>query len=101
MDGALWAWGNNSNGVLGLGDTDDRSSPVRIGLTSDWEAVYSSQYYTLAIKTNGSLWSWGSNWNGYLGHGDFVDKSSPVQIGSDSEWYEAYTTDYSAYAFKN
>lgn len=28
--GSLWAWGYNHNGQLGLGDTNDRHSPVQV-----------------------------------------------------------------------
>ena len=37
-DGALWAWGYNNHGELGLGDTTDRHSPVQVGVDSDWTA---------------------------------------------------------------
>ncbi len=29
-DGALWAWGYDGFGQLGLGDTIDRSTPARV-----------------------------------------------------------------------
>jgi alpha-tubulin suppressor-like RCC1 family protein len=38
-NGTLWSWGLNDNGQLGLGDTVDRSSPVKIGnifYTTKW-----------------------------------------------------------------
>jgi alpha-tubulin suppressor-like RCC1 family protein len=35
-DGTLWAWGENSNGLLGLGDTTNRSSPVQVGVKTNW-----------------------------------------------------------------
>ena len=38
-DGTLWAWGGNSNGQLGLGDTANRSSPVQVGTRTSWTVV--------------------------------------------------------------
>ena len=29
-DGSLWAWGSNSYGNLGVGDTNDRPSPAKV-----------------------------------------------------------------------
>ena len=33
-DGTLWAWGNNEYGILGVSDSDKRSSPTQIPGTS-------------------------------------------------------------------
>ena len=38
-DNTLWAWGSNTNGVLGLGNTANRSSPVQVGLLKKWVSV--------------------------------------------------------------
>ena len=35
----LWAWGGNTRGQLGLGNTTNRSSPVQVGTTSTWSSV--------------------------------------------------------------
>lgn len=94
--GALWAWGDASNGALGTGNQTNRSSPVQIGALTNWSSVASrqSQYTAIAVKTDGTLWHWGA-----LG-GTFdpaVALSSPVQIGSDTDWstiVNGYNTRY-------
>jgi len=85
-DGTLWAWGYNSNGPLGLGDTASRSSPVQVGALTTWATVACGRFFTLAIKTNGTLWSWGYNGNGELGSGTTANRSSPVQVGTATNW---------------
>ena len=38
-DGTLWAWGDNTNYRLGLGDTVDRHVPVQVGTATNWATV--------------------------------------------------------------
>jgi len=38
-DGTIWSWGYNGHGQLGLNDTVDRSSPVQIGSTTNWNTI--------------------------------------------------------------
>ena len=89
-DGTLWAWGNNNQGQLGLGNTTSRSSPVQVGALTDWSdaKISSSLSSTLAVKSNGTLWAWG--WGGYgsLGQGNTTSRSSPVQVGALTTWAE-------------
>ena len=40
----LFAWGDNPDGMLGLGDTTDRSSPVQVGVETDWQDIASTRY---------------------------------------------------------
>ncbi len=85
-NGTLWAWGSNSLGKLGLGDTTDRSSPVQVGALTDWKQISCGDNHCLAIKTDGTLWAWGDNTYGQLGLGDTTHRSSPVQVGSLTNW---------------
>lgn len=85
-DGALWAWGYNNAGELGLGDRTDRSSPVQVGSDTNWSAVFAGLQISLALKTNGTLWSWGSGADGALGQGNNTYYSSPAQVGSGTNW---------------
>jgi alpha-tubulin suppressor-like RCC1 family protein len=85
-DGSLWAWGDNTYGQLGLGDTTQRTSPTQVGSDNTWVAVTCGREHTVALKDDGSLWAWGSNRVGQLGLGDMTDRHSPTQVGTDSDW---------------
>lgn len=89
-DGSLWAWGNNSSGLLGDGTTETRMQPIQIGSDKDWAKVYAGWGATFAIKKDGSLWGLG-NINGYV---QTPPTASPVRIGEDNDWIE--TGDYVA-----
>ena len=82
----MWAWGKNSNGQLGLGDTTDRSSPVQVGSLTDWLRPLSGYEYSRVVKTDGTLWTWGKGTYGMTGHDDTTDRSSPVQVGTGTTW---------------
>ena len=81
----LFAWGNNAQGRLGLGDEVNRSSPVQVGGLDKWSQVSISSS-GFAVKTDGTLWAWGSNNAGQLGQNNTTNLSSPVQIGSLTGW---------------
>jgi alpha-tubulin suppressor-like RCC1 family protein len=88
-DGTLWAWGENIWGQLGDGTTDDRISPVRIGIDNDWSFVSVGNFHSIALKTDGSLWAWGAGGQGRLGDGAKIEghyRHSPVRIGTDNDW---------------
>jgi len=83
---ALYVWGDNVYGALGLNDTVTRSSPVQLGTTTDWAVVNAGISNIRAIKTNGTLWTWGRNSEGELGDGTSAPRSSPVQVGVLTNW---------------
>ena len=84
-DKSLWAWGRNTLGVLGLGDTTERDSPTQVGLGTDWDMISMGYDHVLAIR-GGQLWAWGDNSFGQLGSGDNLASYVPVQIGTNSDW---------------
>jgi alpha-tubulin suppressor-like RCC1 family protein len=49
-DGTLWAWGVNTNGQLGFGDSINRSSPVQVGTLSNWKFLSTGNIHTVLIK---------------------------------------------------
>ena len=85
-DGTLWAWGVNTSGSLGLGNTTNYSSPKQVGALTTWLNVAGGYNSALATKTDGTLWVWGLNSNGQLGLGNITNYSSPKQVGSLTTW---------------
>jgi alpha-tubulin suppressor-like RCC1 family protein len=85
-DGTLWAWGKNTTGMLGQGNTVARSSPVQVGALTNWSKVFGGNYFCHAIKTDGTLWAWGSGSAGALGINSVVSSYSPVQVGALTNW---------------
>ena len=86
-DGTLWAWGANSSGQLGQGDTATYTTLVQIGSATNWRTVHCGESYVFAIKRDGTLWAWGNNTDGQLGLGHLTTPiTSPTQVGSDSNW---------------
>ena len=85
-DGAIYCWGDNRNGRLGLGDTHVQRAPARVGTDTDWTAVVTAANATFGLKQDGSLWSWGANDNGQLGLGDFTDRATPTRVGTRNDW---------------
>jgi alpha-tubulin suppressor-like RCC1 family protein len=80
-NGTLWAWGDNSAGQLGLGDTEARLTPSQIGIDSDWTKITGGISHTLSLKTNSTLWAWGLNDTGQLGLNDTINRNVPTLIG--------------------
>ena len=76
-DGTLWAWGYNNYGQLGLGDTQDYTTPQKVGNKHDWKNLYAFDNCKslLAIKLDGSVWNWGT---------DIV--LMPRQVKNNSNW---------------
>jgi len=84
--GALYCWGANDEGRLGLGDTKDRRTPARVGVDSDWIDIQVGERSSLGLKRDGSIWSFGGNDVGQLGQGDFVALKTPTRIGTRADW---------------
>ena len=98
--GALWSWGSNWGGSLGLGNTTFYSSPKQVGALTNWEKLQTGSWNgsAAAIKTDGTLWVWGYGTNGNLGLGNTTNYSSPKQLGSLTTWTQVSKSDNSTAA---
>jgi alpha-tubulin suppressor-like RCC1 family protein len=92
-DGTLKCWGNNTGGVLGLGDTLSRGSgpqqmgnrlpAVDLGLGRTALQVAVGNNHTCAILDDGSVKCWGDNSQGQLGLGDTQSRGAAAgQMGA-------------------
>ena len=81
-DGALYAWGKNAYGQLGLVSVGTYSgiyTPTKVD-DAKWAVVKGRSTTIVGIHTDGTLWAWGNNLTGQLG------------VGADSETKECATT---------
>ncbi len=81
-DGTLWCWGRNAFGMVGVGDTTTRDTPVQVGTETTWvRADPAGTAHTCGVRSDGSLWCWGLNHDGQLNTGDYVNSTVPVRTG--------------------
>jgi alpha-tubulin suppressor-like RCC1 family protein len=88
-DGTLWAVGDNSKGVQGVGDGMAHKTLTQVGTDTDWKYVTASRFFghsAFGIKTDGTLWAWGEGETGALGLGNYKNYAVPTQVGTDSDW---------------
>ena len=68
-DGTVWAWGDNTNGQLGTGDTSPRYEPVQVAGLSNIIQVSAGYSYSAALRGDGTVFAWGDNGYAQMGSG--------------------------------
>jgi alpha-tubulin suppressor-like RCC1 family protein len=86
--GALYCWGDNTEGSGGFGDTNERDAPTRVGAFDDWIDISVDTFHSCGIRKDGSLYCWGRNAEGQLGLGDTDDRLAPTRVGDATDWIE-------------
>eukprot|EP01124_Arcella_intermedia_P021297 TRINITY_DN294_c1_g1_i1.p1 TRINITY_DN294_c1_g1~~TRINITY_DN294_c1_g1_i1.p1 ORF type:complete len:686 (-),score=167.36 TRINITY_DN294_c1_g1_i1:20-2077(-) len=71
--GAVYVWGDNKYGQLGLGDQDSRAELVLLKMAEFVEDVYCGEYHTILISKERRAFVFGSNKNGQLGIGKEIE----------------------------
>ena len=79
-DGTVYAWGSNTYGELGLGDTTRRATPVQVPGLFGVTSLAAGQYTTYAVKSDGTVLAWGLNADGEVGDGTVVNRPSPTPV---------------------
>jgi alpha-tubulin suppressor-like RCC1 family protein len=78
-DHALWCWGSNQAGQLGV-TVRSVSGPVRIPGATSWSVVRGGAAHTCALTSAGAAYCWGANESGQLGDGTTNSSSVPVPV---------------------
>ena len=80
--GAVWSWGDESNGRLGHGDEEEQSQPKKVEAFDGQRvlAVVAGGDHSLALTADSVVWSWGYGREGQLGHGDLQDQLLPKKV---------------------
>jgi alpha-tubulin suppressor-like RCC1 family protein len=81
---AVWCWGSNSTGRVGIGTTSDAAPPTAIaGLQDGVTDIAANQEHSCAIKA-GLAYCWGTNDQGQLGDGTLTNRSVPTLVSGIS-----------------
>ena len=99
-DGALYVWGKNSYGQLGVGDEVNKNTPIKVTAINGkvMELIIGYSFSVYAILEDGSLYAWGNNVSSNLGVGDEVNRNTPTKVNLPSKIKELITTGSSVYA---
>ncbi|ARF18102.1 Ig-like domain-containing protein [Sporosarcina ureae] len=81
-DGTVWAWGRNTYGQLGLGDSaNENVIPKQVTGLSNIIEIAAGDDHTLALKQDRtSLLAWGRNVTGQIGDGGYENKLTPFLV---------------------
>uniref|UniRef100_A0A3P8QZ04 HECT domain-containing protein n=1 Tax=Astatotilapia calliptera TaxID=8154 RepID=A0A3P8QZ04_ASTCA len=82
LSGAVFGWGKNRAGQLGLNDKQDRAVPCHIKFLRSQKVVYIScgDEHTAALTKDGGLFTFGDGSWGQLGHGSTNSELLPRRV---------------------
>ncbi|XP_027973610.1 probable E3 ubiquitin-protein ligase HERC3 isoform X3 [Eumetopias jubatus] len=82
LSGAVFGWGMNNAGQLGLSDEEDRESPCHVKLLRTQKVVYIScgEEHTAVLTKSGGVFTFGAGSCGQLGHDSMNDEVNPRRV---------------------
>ncbi|XP_053740928.1 probable E3 ubiquitin-protein ligase HERC4 isoform X2 [Synchiropus splendidus] len=83
VSGAVFGWGGNQCGQLGLGDTTDRLTPTLVKPLNTWRTIQicCGREHTAVLTKDGAVFTFGSGRFGQLGHNSFRRELHPRLVG--------------------
>ncbi len=104
-DSKLYAWGENTQGQLGISDVGD-TVVVPVEVMSNVVSASAGKLHTAAITADNKLYTWGDNSSGQLGIGSVEDKNTPqyvmdnvAAVSAGNGFTMVITTDGKLYTF--
>lgn len=79
-EGAVWCWGANRYGQLGLGDTIDRYEPTPLELTVAFTRIDAGETHVCATDSTATLHCWGDNRDFALGDSTIRLRTRPAPV---------------------
>ncbi|TRY65653.1 hypothetical protein DNTS_009883 [Danionella cerebrum] len=82
LSGAVFGWGRNKFGQLGLGDNDDRHFPALLKTLRSQQVVYvcCGENHTAALTKEGGVFTFGAGGYGQLGHNSTNHEVNPRKV---------------------
>ncbi|KAM4603973.1 putative E3 ubiquitin-protein ligase HERC3 isoform 5-T5 [Polymixia lowei] len=82
LSGAVFGWGKNSAGQLGLNDEQDRAVPCHIKFLRSQKVIFIScgDEHTAALTKDGGLYTFGDGSRGQLGHDSTNNEPLPRRV---------------------
>ncbi|XP_040274077.1 probable E3 ubiquitin-protein ligase HERC3 isoform X2 [Bufo bufo] len=82
LSGAVFGWGKNSSGQLGLNDEQVRLSPCHVKPLRSQKVVYIScgEEHTAVLTKTGGIFTFGAGVHGQLGHDSFHNEINPRRV---------------------
>ena len=105
-DGTIWGRGRNRDYSLGLGHESKTNVITQESTGStDWSEIRSSEFNSMAIKSDGSLWGTGNNYYGQLGIARVPPTGQDKTVFTQSDdketiWLDATTGSLTTIALK-
>lgn len=79
-DGAVWCWGQNVFGEVGVGKQAHDVPPARVRVGNTEVLEISLGLSTTCARTADDVWCWGNNVDGQVGDGTTENRRVPVRV---------------------